>query len=331
MKTMTTRERFKAIANFQPFDRLMVLEWAGWWDETINRWHKEGLPENITDAFKINEYLGLDLHRQNWIYPLAENCPQPKSHGSGIITNMKEYEEVLPHLYPDYDLGGLWTAWAKEQETGNVVLWFSLDGFFWFPRRLLGIENHLYALYDKPDLIHRINSDLSKWQLKMINKVCQYCIPDFMTFAEDMSYNKGSMLSEELFNKFMKPYYDKVIPIIKKNGIIPIVDSDGDITEPAYWFENTGLQGILPLERQAGCDINKLREEHPNMVFVGHFDKMTMNQGEEVMRREFERLLPAAEKGGFFPACDHQTPPGVSFEDYKIYLKLFREYAEKAG
>ena len=67
------------------------------------------------------------------------------------------------------------------------------------------------------------------------------------------------------------------------------------------------------------------------MKFIGHFDKMTMNKGEAVMRAEFERLLPIAAKGGFLVSCDHQTPPGVSLQNYLTYLDLFREYAVKAG
>jgi len=58
---------------------------------------------------------------------------------------------------------------------------------------------------------------------------------------------------------------------------------------------------------------------------------MTMNKGEAAMRAEFERLLPTAKKGGFLISCDHQTPPGVSYEEYKLYLSLFREYAEEIG
>jgi uroporphyrinogen-III decarboxylase len=152
-----------------------------------------------------------------------------------------------------------------------------------------------------------------------------------MTFGEDMSYNHGPMLSKELFEEFMRPYYDRIIPALDKHGIIPIIDSDGDVSVPAYWFEEAGLQGILPLERQAGVDMAQLREEHPKMKFIGHFDKMTMDKGEAAMRAEFERLLPTAAKGGFLISCDHQTPPGVSYEDYKIYIELFKEYAEKAG
>ena len=35
-------ERFRAVMNFQPVDRLPLWEWAMWWDETIARWKTRG-------------------------------------------------------------------------------------------------------------------------------------------------------------------------------------------------------------------------------------------------------------------------------------------------
>ncbi len=318
--------------DFRPFDRLPLLEWAAWWDKTIDRWHGEGLPADLTDRYAICEHFGLDAYRQDWFGVCGPDCPQPAAHGAGIIESDADYERILPQLYPSHPVNTeRWRQRADEQQQDNVVLWFTVEGFFWFARRLLGIERHLYAFYDQPDLMHRINSDLADWILLVIERVCTICTPDFMTFAEDMSYNHGPMLSKDLFDEFMCPYYDRVIPALRKQGIIPIIDSDGNIATPAYWFEEVGLDGILPLERQAGVDIDSLRKEHPNMKFIGHFDKMTMDKGEEAMRAEFERLLPAAATGGFLIGCDHQTPPGVSYDNYKIYVDLFREYAEKAG
>ena len=180
-------------------------------------------------------------------------------------------------------------------------------------RELFGIENHMYAFYDFPGLMRRLNHDLAEWAVRQIESLCTICVPDFMTFAEDMSYNHGPMLSEELFDEFMLPYYQRVIPCLRKHGIIPIIDSDGDITVPAKWFERAGLAGVLPLERQAGVDIAKLHRAHPRMLFIGHYDKMVMNKGAFAIRGEFARLLPTAVKGGFIPSVDHQTPPGVSY------------------
>jgi hypothetical protein len=317
---------------FQPFDRLPILEWASWWDKTIDRWHGEGLPRTTTDRYAICEHFGQDVYKQDWFGVCGPGCPHPVSHGSGIIATEADYERVLPHLYPSQPVDvGKWQAWADEQRNGGVVLWFTVDGFFWFARRLLGIERHLYAFYDQAELMHRINADLTDWILRVIDQVCAICTPDFMTFGEDMSYNNGPMLSKAMFDEFMRPYYDRVIPALRTRGILPIIDSDGDVSVPANWFEEAGLEGILPLERQAGVDIAALRRDHPRMRFIGHFDKMTMNRGEAAMRAEFERLLPTAAQGGFLPSCDHQTPPGVSYDAYQTYLALFREYAERAG
>jgi hypothetical protein len=64
---------------------------------------------------------------------------------------------------------------------------------------------------------------------------------------------------------------------------------------------------------------------------MGGYDKMVMPLGEACMRDEFERLLPAMESGGYVPSVDHQTPPGVSLENYRTYLGLFAEYAKRAA
>ena len=42
---MNQLERFHAVMNFQPVDRLPRIEWAAWWGQTIDRWKAEGLPD----------------------------------------------------------------------------------------------------------------------------------------------------------------------------------------------------------------------------------------------------------------------------------------------
>ncbi len=329
---MTTRERFHAVMNFQPFDRLPIVEWAGWWTETLARWHAEKLPPELTDRYEILKHFGLDIYKQEWFSPRsAKGFPKPAHHGAGVITSEADYEKLLPCLYPTDVDGARWERWAAEQARGDTVLWFTFDGPFWYPRTLLGIERHLYAFYDQPDLMQRMNNDLAEWALKMIDRICSFCTPDYMTFGEDMSYNNGPMLGKEQFDTFLLPFYRKVVPLLRERGILTIIDSDGDITRAATWFEEAGLEGILPLERQAGVDVALLRRRHPRMRFIGCYDKMCMNKGEAAMRAEFERLLPVAAGGGLIVSCDHQTPPGVSYDQYQLYLQLFREYAEIAG
>ena len=335
---MNCRERFHAIMNFEKPDRMYRTEWAPWWDKTYNRWTKEeGLvvrndPE-IGPYYSLVKQFGLDLMLQYWL-PLAKPELRQflRGEGKGYISDEEGYEKILPYLYPDpeqYVDAERLKLFARIRDRGDAVMWITLDGYFWGPRTILGIEPHLYAFYDEPELMHRINEDICNYHAKLIGYVSQFIHPDFMTYAEDMSYNNGPMLSEEMFDEFMLPYYLRTIPLLKKLGTRVFIDSDGDITKALPWFERAGIEGILPLERQAGVDLLKLRETHPKFLFLGHYDKMVMPKGEEAMRAEFERLLPVMRQGGFIPGVDHQTPPGVSLENYKIYLKLLMEYSEK--
>ena len=82
----------------------------------------------------------------------------------------------------------------------------------------------------------------------------------------------------------------------------------------------------MPLERQAGEDIVKLRKLYPKIRLIGGYNKTVMCKGENAMRNEFEQIFPAMKQGGYIPSVDHQTPPDVSFENYKIYLRLLKEY-----
>lgn len=324
---MTNRERLRRTLNFEPVDRLPMTEWATWWDKTLERWHKEGLPVNLIDHAEIHNYFGLDSHQQYWISP----CEPAVQRDVIPVIDQGDYQKVKTYLYPDAPLDlKMVESWAEQQRRGELIVWITLEGFFWFPRTLFGIEKHLYAFYDAPDLMHRINSDLLDFNLRVLDEFCSICVPDFMTFGEDMSYNLGPMISKKVFNEFMAPYYRRIVPKIKEYGTVPIIDSDGDIKEMIPWFLEVGVDGFLPLERQAGIDINELRREYPRVRFIGGYDKMVMSKGEKEMRQEFERLLPAMKSGGYIPSVDHQTPPGVSLANYRIYLKLLKEYCSKA-
>jgi hypothetical protein len=329
---MNPRERVKAALNFQPVDRLPAIEWAPWWDQTVKRWRGEGLPAHLEDPFDIRAHFGLDPLRYHWIRPKAKGCPAPASHGAPIVTSRDDYLRIKQFLYPKPAFDPkVFERWAADHREGRTAVWFSLDGFFWFPRTLFGIEPHLYAFYDQPELMQEINSDLAEFSLRAIEELCAIMTPEFMTFGEDLSYNHGPMLSKECFDEFLLPHYRRVVPALKEHGIIPMVDSDGDIEPVIPWFQAAGIEGILPLERMAGVDVARIRKNHPRWKMLGAYDKTIMHLGEARVRAEFERLLPTMQSGGFIPSVDHQTPPGVSLADYRSYVKLLFEYCEKGA
>lgn len=47
---MNIREQFHAIMSGQPSDGMPVMEWAYWWDKTLDLWHAQGLPQGLDDV-----------------------------------------------------------------------------------------------------------------------------------------------------------------------------------------------------------------------------------------------------------------------------------------
>lgn len=322
-------ERFRAVMNCQPVDRLPRWEWAMWWDETIARWHNEGLPRELafSQVIEIARYFGLDPYQQFWLSTTEPVIEATQHHVEGIVANMDDYLRIRPRLFPSHARAiEAMRPWAARQSEGEAVVWCTLEGFFWFPRTLLNFERLCLGYYDQPELVHRINSDLLAFNLDLLERIARVCVPTFMTLAEDMSYNNGPMISRATFEEFLAPYYRVLMERLRELDMILIVDTDGDVTQLVPWLQELGVAGVLPLERQAGVDGMALRREFPTLCMVGHFDKLTMNRGESAMRAEFERLVPLVRTGRFIPSVDHQTPPGVSLEQYRVYLRLLEEY-----
>jgi hypothetical protein len=310
-----------------------MIEWAGWWDKTILRFISEGVPDMPDKEDIKHEYFGLDRLKQYWIGARGRGYNQ-LAEDMKKVTDMQSYERLKPYLYDKRKVQAAAedaAQYKKMHDDGDLVVWITVDGFFWFPRTLFGIEEHLYAFYDEPELMHRMNQDEADYINYVIDEMSKVIQPDFMTFAEDMSYNLGPMLSEEMFDEFLLPYYRQTVPHIEEAGIIPIVDTDGQLEGMIPWLQRAGIRGALPLERKAGVDVNRIRKNYPDFLIIGAYDKMVMSVSEQAMREEFERLLPAMRSGGYIPSVDHQTPPEVSLDNYRTYLKLLEEYCVKGA
>ena len=332
---MTVRERFHQVMSGDPtVENGPVIEWASWWDKTTDLWVKEGIPAGM-DRQELYDYFGLERNLQYWPSAIRPDCPsrQTQNAVSIIIEDEADYERLKHYFFPDVVIEQHIRQILQQKaeiESGNTLFWYTLPGFFWFPRSLFGDEAHLYAFYDHPELYHRICQDLLAWQLRYVERISQVAKPDFMTIAEDMSYNNGPMLSGEHFREFIAPYYKRLIPEIKKYGTKVFVDSDGDVSLMLPWLIEAGVEGILPLERQAGVDLNAYREKYPDFMFIGGFDKMCLLRGKEDIKKEFDRLLPVIESGRYIPSVDHQTPPGTTLENYKYYVELLHEYSKRS-
>ena len=329
---MNAVERYRAALRGETVDRLPMIEWAGYMTETLERWRGEGLPPETESENEARTWLGLDDSRRASIAWIGAEAPKPTHFGSGILKDADDYRRLRPLLFPAPGFSPEAMApLAERHARGELVIWLVLQGFFSGPRKLLGIERHLLAFYDQPDLMRRMNQDLVDHYVRCLPGVREFLQPDMVSIMEDFSYKNGPMLSRRFFDEFLAPYYRQIVPLLHEHGLKVFIDSDGDVNEVIPWVREVGVDGMLPFERQCGCDPVAIRERHPDLLMVGGFNKNVLKEGEAGIRREFEALLPAMRAGGYLPSMDHRVPPDCSLGNYRLYLDIYREYAEAAA
>lgn len=244
-------------------------------------------------------------------------------------------EKILCELQQwctDEKLKEVYGKYTEEHREGKFSIRFRASGFFWTPRELLGVEEHLIAFYEMPELLHEINTFILETYIEYFDKIFDLIQPEVILFEEDLSGTNGPMISPGMFDEFVGEYYKKLIPFLKQKGVKNVfVDTDGDFRQLIPNFILAGVDGFLPMDVNAGMDIVEVRKEFPDLKFIGAFNKLAIAKGKKAIDDEFERILPVIRQGGYIPGTDHQVAPSTSFEDYKYYLSRLKEYMKEAG
>lgn len=256
-----------------------------------------------------------------------------------VIETMEDWQKLREHAdkeleiyYTDEAIEAAYEPLKEGHDRGGYSIRLNIEGFFWVPREIMGIEAHLVGFYDEPELIHAINEYIMKVYSDKLMKVIELVQPDVVYIMEDLSGKNGPMISGEIFDEFVGDYYRRLIPMLKERGVKHVlVDTDGDFTMMIPYFMKAGVEGFLPMDVNAGMDIVKVREKFPTLKFIGGFNKLMIAEGKEAIDKEFERILPVIRGGGYIVGSDHQVAPSTSLENYKYYISRLKEVMKQAG
>lgn len=340
----------------RPDERGSVQETVFPWDLTIERWKGEGFPADIADRYtgyfkrrrgkpepyfdtelsdcteQVEEYFGLDpIKRIFFRLPLSIGKRKIANTDDWRELRKRAEDEIAQNITDDV-IEETYSGIVEGHQRGDFSVRISILGFFWIPRTLFGIEEHLYAFYDHPQLMHEMNQFVLDAHLDRLGKVLDLVPADVVYIQEDLSGSTGPMLSPQLFDEFVGASYLKLVPFLRAKGVTTVlVDTDGDFTKLIPNFIDAGIDGFLPLDVNAGVDIVKVREQFPRLRFIGGFNKLSIAAGKDAIDREFERLMPVIRQGGYIPGCDHQVAPATSLNDYLYYISRLREAMKECG
>ncbi|MHB1346491.1 MAG: uroporphyrinogen decarboxylase family protein [Candidatus Humimicrobiaceae bacterium] len=195
-------------------------------------------------------------------------------------------------------------------------------GFLGFPRHLMGMTSLFMTYYDNPKLVKKINEFFLDYVMDYWNEFLSQVEVDCILIFEDMAFKSGSLVSKEIFEEFMKPYYLKLIDFLKQYGIKNIiVDSDGYVEELIPLFIDCGVTGMLPFEIAAGNDIIRIRKDYPEFQLLGGIDKKILfaDKGEKEINLELEKIKVLLGKSGYIPHIDHLVSEDATWKNFSYY------------
>lgn len=247
------------------------------------------------------------------------------------VKDRKSWEDIKRRLNPNEitRFPAWWNDKVRCWKERDYVLGLCAGSFFGFLREFIGFENLCRMYYDSPSLVYEMTEWIELFEMKIIKKVIKDVEFDFVYYWEDMAYKTGSIISPEIFRKFMMPHYKKINEFLKNHKVdIILVDSDGNTEELIPLWIDSGVNGHYPLEVSANMDAIRLRKKYgKNLILLGNIDKRSLEAGKKEIKKEIMNKIPfLISEGGYFVALDHFCPPDVTYENYNYYLRQLKKF-----
>lgn len=361
-RAMTLRENFRAIMSCERFDRIPVWYFATW-DETLERWRREGLPSGtdtaaFTDMDPDWEAGMWDVHgmvvngaissassqvlEENDTHrvvrtPLGSVLAESKigtsvpHHIEHALKPTREswnrFKKCLDPRDPARRLDG-WESKVAGLNAREHVTTFLAGSLYGWPRDWLGVEELSLLAYDDPALLEEIIDHLTNFFIEINRPALERVRFDFAYIFEDCCFNTGPLISPALYRKYYDKYYRKLIGFYRSMGVpFVLLDSDGKVDDLIPCWLDSGVDIVFPIEvgTWQASPVALRRRFGKRLRMMGGVDKHVIPRGEAAIRAHLEPLTLLVREGGYIPLPDHRIPPDCSLEQFITYVRVFRD------
>jgi uroporphyrinogen-III decarboxylase len=192
---------------------------------------------------------------------------------------------------------------------------------------LRGYKNLMFDMADEEPLLLELIEQLEAFNMALVKRfVDNGC--SSMAYPEDLGMQLGPMLSPELFEKYIKPSYTRLMKYAKDAGVPIHMHSDGDIRTLADHLVESGVE-VLNLQDLVN-GIDWIAERFKGKVCIDlDIDRQkitplgTPAQIDALIREEVSKL--GSREGGL--SMIYGLYPGVPLENVKALMDAMEKYA----
>lgn len=193
---------------------------------------------------------------------------------------------------------------------------------------LMGFQNFCLSLYLQEELVSKIFQKIGEIQLQGAKKLLK--IPNIggLWVVDDLCYGSGPMIDPKFLRKYIFPWYEELSLICKKQDLLFILHSDGNIWPILEDLISIGFEAIHPID-PTSMDINEVKERVGKEVgIIGniHTDLLASGTPEEVRELTKKRIRDIAPGGGYALGSGNSVPNWARFENYQVMRETALRY-----
>ena len=351
MAGMTTHERFNRMFNHKEADRMAIWDFP--WPGTIARWHREGMPDNVSfeDYFDTDRISRISVN----------NSPRFPEHiledNDKFITKMTcwgckernfKHEDSTPD-FMDYTIinKSIWLSakehmtpaddripwdtlkanYSKWRKAGHWILADCEFGFNHFLSNVVGTERLLIAMVEEHEWVSDMLSHSLELDIALLDRVWDsgYTF-DMFNIREDMGYSYSQFFSVQMYREIIKPIHQRAVDWAHSKGAKVRLHSCGNINPFLPEIVDVGFDALHPLEVKANMKPDEIKLKYGNRLTLhGGFNAMLWKDYDAIAI-EMNRLIPILKQnGGYIFGSDHSIPNDVSFENMVRIMDLAKE------
>lgn len=329
MVAITQKQRFLGTLLGSEADRFPFFDLEPT-DETIKRWHREGLPPNKSAA----EYFNLETHHSVGLtirsYPYFEKAPDLLYNPSSFA---RHYDPDEPSRYANN-----FVQRAERLARDGRVLYVDASGGGVL--QMLGVGDWeslvsaLFALVERPRMVEDLLDRTTDFYCVCLQRVLSRVSVDYAAFYEPIASNTGPVISPAMFERFAIPGYRKVLNLLD-NFNVPLrilCTTGGDLSSLLPSLIKAGINGLwISNISSAQMDYVALRRSFgSDVALIGGIDAGALSRDETAVHRAVEKTVPPLlESGHYLPCLDDRPRSTIAFAQYRLFRRLLEEIAHR--
>ena len=283
-----------------------------YWETTVQRWHEEGLPQDVTPE----DYFGTEIVRIGGDYSMQfpvrieEESDRYRRYwdDNGALRKdlltpdgwtpqwldftIKTMDDWHTHrhrmAYNDARIPQVTIDRYHRARQQDKFVVYSGHACFHPTWAKVGMEQELMKMIDDTEFITELFAAHTQLILDIYEGMRRKDMNfDAAWFSDDLGWTVAPLISPEMYRELVYPHHKKLCDYFAAEGLKTMLHSDGHVNPLIPHFLDAGFTALHPLEAKAGLDVGELKKQYGDrLVLFGNIDVRKLSETREDIEEE---------------------------------------------